>query len=450
MTSGNKTIDNRSLVSALGSDCLNPVVYSNLRVGEYTSKIWNGGDSTYAGKRPFTYRIFSYPIFGSVGSIVSYRTRRRKVYTQGVRPPRTENAYSMTLTKSRDQVYRTVNNNIVCTSGRKVTGCASTEGFSFLDGPNSLWTSNDDISLIGKLSDKISGDGFNMLVFLGEGKEALETTARAATRIYRSLRALRKGNVSKAVKELVGAGKPAKTKIHPNASGKAVSDDWISSRWLELQYGWKPLVQDIYSAMSHFAYMQNRPQILTYRTGKVVRRQTLVSASSSYKIVGAASHGKRIKAIVTKIDEIALLGLTDPASLLWEKLPWSFVVDWVIPIGNYLDAINLNRALSAKYVISSHFIASATGASPTANGISYIDAVFEHKVVVSSRTISTSLPIPLPRVKPWDKIASWGHAANAVALLSGLFKPSRSKTTTQLITEGGALKDEYERSKAGH
>jgi hypothetical protein len=41
---------------------------------------------------------------------------------------------------------------------------------------------------------------------------------------------------------------------------------------------------------------------------------------------------------------------------------------------------------------------------------------WERNIVVT-RTVSTSLDVPLPSWKPLSQVASWKHCANAVALL---------------------------------
>ena len=39
------------------------------------------------------------------------------------------------------------------------------------------------------------------------------------------------------------------------------------------------------------------------------------------------------------------LGLLNPVSLAWELVPWSFVVDWVLPIGSVLSALSAPAGL---------------------------------------------------------------------------------------------------------
>jgi len=38
------------------------------------------------------------------------------------------------------------------------------------------------------------------------------------------------------------------------------------------------------------------------------------------------------------IAKLSALGLLNPVAVAWERVPWSFVVDWVIPVGNSIRA----------------------------------------------------------------------------------------------------------------
>lgn len=39
------------------------------------------------------------------------------------------------------------------------------------------------------------------------------------------------------------------------------------------------------------------------------------------------------------------LGLTDPLTIGWELVPYSFVVDWAMPVGNFLLALSARQGL---------------------------------------------------------------------------------------------------------
>lgn len=413
MTTGNKVVNSQVLVNTnFTSDCYGQVFTGSGYIGSKWSKVWSGGNSPHQPKVPTSIDVFTYQVRDKKGK-TRIKTVRVKRYPLGTRPKKTENAYNCDLQKATDVQMSDKKGCPLGTPSRTTTAAITSEFIGYGQPTISqVWGPNDDISLIGKLSDKISGEQFNMAVFLGEGKEALETIAQSARRIALSLKSLRRGNVFRAARTLLENPR----KIAPNISRKHVTEKWLADNWLQLQYGWKPLVQDIFGAASHFAYMQNRPQVLTYRARKTIKPQKILSPSGSYDLSGTVSYGKTIKALVSKIDEIALLGLKDPASLAWELLPYSFVCDWVIPVGNYLEAINLQRSLAATYVTSWKYRYAQAGGTIRSGGFTFTGGFSRERVTVG-RTVSSSLNVPLPVVKPWVKIDSWIHATNSIALL---------------------------------
>lgn len=53
-------------------------------------------------------------------------------------------------------------------------------------------------------------------------------------------------------------------------------------------------------------------------------------------------------------------GLANPAAILWELMPYSFVIDWSLPIGNYLQAASSTRGLDFVWGSVSHRIQTHT------------------------------------------------------------------------------------------
>ncbi len=425
MTSGTKTVNLRYSAQAPWQRCLTSGV-SLVNVGSYYTKTWSGGNAPTNSPKPyqrFTYEYNIYvPRYNKKGKQVGMRTIRRrrrvKVYYQGLRTPKGNHNYTCNIYSAFDTVFRVDDPLSVCQNGRSVFDHVSTETYatSWKQNQDYYWPPSLDFALIGKLSNRINGETFNMGVFLGEGKEALGTIAEGATRIRKALSSVRKGNLAAAAKYLFLD--PKSHTSRPSVRNTARND--VAGQWLQLQYGWLPMVEDVFNAAGHFAYMQNRPQILRYRAKKERRTAAQVSESSSVeRIIGETYVAKRIIANVSKINEIANLGLTDPASVAWELMPYSFVIDWFIPIGNYLAALNLQRSLTAEYVTTLYMRGSFTGVSlggvgSHAVGTGYMD----HRLIKVVRTVSSSLAIPLPKVKPWVEISSFKRAANAVALLT--------------------------------
>lgn len=419
MTSGVKNVDRRVSVICAHTNCLGNATYTNTqKVGEYFHKDWSGGDTTPTIPIAEVFHIFRYRIFRKNGTSFLRKKKVRLHRRSNLRATQ-ENGYTCNIVHRIDNVATIFRPEDNCTSGYIPYDEQTTEGYTCANpGMSNLFGPNEDLRLYDKLNSKISGDGFNMAIFLGEGKQSLETIAEAARRIALAMKYLKRGNVFAAQGALLATDPKRGFK---SVDRRLITDEWLASNWLQLQYGWKPLVNDIYGAAEHFAHMQNRPQILTYRTGR--RIKGILTESAAYRVDTAYKAGKTIKAIVEKIDEYALLGLQDPASVAWELMPWSFVADWVIPVGSYLRAINLNRALTAKYVISSKYHVAAykaiypPGIAP--GGVNFVD-----EFVHTERVVVTHLPVRLPVVKPWEKISSFGHVVNSLALLTASFSGS--------------------------
>lgn len=281
------------------------------------------------------------------------------------------------------------------------------------------WDANDDIALIGKLREQIAGSDFNMGVFLGEGREALHTIADAATRIRLSLNALRRGNILGAANAL---GRDTHRRIKLRAD--------MQSNWLQLQYGWLPLLQDVKGGAEFLAKLLNYPMVQTY---KVKRKRPLSAGrwpSGSQTTREWSFFGETQGQLIARLSEVnvpQLSGLLDPASVAWELTPWSFVIDWFIPIGNYLADRSLANALSGTFVTTKTRRLNCQyggGCWPIKNGpvaTAYSGPWSGYTTQVNvNRVVSSSLSVPLPTFKRLDQVVSWKHAANAIALLGQL------------------------------
>lgn len=287
---------------------------------------------------------------------------------------------------------------------------------SYLGTGNTTWLANDDIALIGRLRTAIAGSDFNVGIVLGEGHQTLRLIADAATRIYRGLNAAKRLDYSGALYALTGSHGRMPRGVRRTAS----------NMWLELQYGWKPLVQDIHSGAEFLAQKLNFGYQQSYKV-RLKKKGGLTTTSPLYFFADAGEnvcYGQLI-ARVREVDVPALAGLTDPLSVAWELLPWSFVADWVIPVGAYLSARGLAQSLQASYVktITSRFTVTQCHAVQTSSlSPVTVQPIWRQSDITSVRTVSSSLSIPLPGVKPLSSVLSWQHCANAVALLQG-FKP---------------------------
>jgi hypothetical protein len=154
--------------------------------------------------------------------------------------------------------------------------------------------------------------------------------------IYNAYRGLRKGN-------LAGVKNALK---RPNDSvSKAVAN-----RWLEYQFGLKPLISDIYGSAEVLrnTLEVGKPQFVKvtdiqhYRGGD--KTPDGFNPEYSYSRYTIKEVHKRVVARYfiqdAGLKTLASVGITNPALLVWELIPYSFVVDWMFPVGNWLASLD--------------------------------------------------------------------------------------------------------------
>lgn len=416
MTSGNIITDNRRTVGLV-------VGFA----GSYFSKAWTGADEAPRQKRPpRTYRTIKRYKFEGNRRVLAYRYRIPNYTAPPKRARLGEHAYDVTYVSQRDMA-------VTVTSTGKSGGALAVAGNAYPSGSWETWATpipldaNDQIKLVNKLREKLQGSDFNMSVFLGEGHQTLRMIGDTAITLAKAIREL------KSLKPTAFISAARQLGVHaPKGSGtRRVTVDNISSRWLELQYGWKPLLDDVKNGAEQLAHHLNVPFSSTYRVS--VRKEQTVKVQSLSAIsggpvdwVGTSVKSSR-RSLVARISEPPtipqLLGLMDPELVAWELLPYSFVADWFAPIGPWLQARALASRLKGTFITSDKLDSMSTGLVFTKGVIPLGTTTTRYANTRFTRSISTSLAVPMPNVKPLEKALSLQHCLNGLALLANAFKP---------------------------
>jgi len=258
-------------------------------------------------------------------------------------------------------------------------------------------------------------------VAFAERKQTVGLVTETATRMGRSIRYLLRGQTRRAMDELGISSK----KRAPRGSN-------VPNKWLEMQYGWKPLLSDVYGATDSLAKRTRDDWRITAKATK----SNSISKSVEYDAKGAgwgfiSVEGR--KSVFARIDcapqseiliSLSSLGITNPLNVAWERVPFSFVVDWFLPIGNYLDSLDAMLGYECRGYSSSLLVRAEwtiVGRSGTVSGSYKIKNSYEggKKLVYLERIASSSVPIPTP--PSFKDPRSLGHMANALALLAGAF-----------------------------
>jgi len=272
----------------------------------------------------------------------------------------------------------------------------------------------------------VNSGEFHTGIFLAELPEAIESVVGLATSIFRSIAALIKGDVSGSLRHLTRAlsARGHKRVKPPNVKLQATD---ISSTWLAMQYAWGPLLQDLKNLMEKIEEMKKERGLVFRSRGK-----DLYIRPMRIRIEPGYEQRVRFQAIWTLREHPSMaqvLGLTDPASVAWEKVPLSFVVDWFIPIGNYLKVMSFPPKLVNQYCHSTLSTASTKQSHVDdpfpGSGFWLRDGSWDLRRFDFVRTAGTDpnsidfYGIPYPPHKTLEKAFSLAHCENAAALIHG-------------------------------
>lgn len=208
-----------------------------------------------------------------------------------------------------------------------------------LTGPTSDW--------VDQLRIKLKDQSINLGQAFAERKQVEKMFVDFSRRLIGAYRSLRKGRPQDVYSHLSGG------KLLPKGWKKGFKPDVIrtaSDNWLAWQYGVRPLVQDISGAITEYYKVRG--------VKPLIRRVVVNPPKKGFAKVSTSGSGQNWDTTSTRVvltghiecyaefdsgssawDQTAnRLGLTDPVVLLWEVMPYSFVIDWFLNVGEFLQA----------------------------------------------------------------------------------------------------------------
>jgi hypothetical protein len=253
-------------------------------------------------------------------------------------------------------------------------------------------------------------------------------------RITNAMRNLKRGNFSKAADALFQGKQP---KYRPG--GGLSKTKTLAQNWLELQYGWKPLLSDIDGTLKAIAKFNYAGYVV-----QQVRSSATSSVSTASPVLNVHQRNvgtRYIRTISTTkyglryvLDDrltalLAQTGFLNAPALAWELLPFSFVVDWFLPIGPYLEALQAWKGykfidgfrvqFTKQETFSSAYYNYQLSFQPGAEVYSGSGA-YSSTLILLDRTKLTTFPMPqFPQLKNPFSVT---HVLNGLALMRQLFK----------------------------
>lgn len=196
--------------------------------------------------------------------------------------------------------------------------------------------------------DKLNQNRIEVGVSLLEARKTFSHLGATAVRVLTLMRAMRRGRFGEAANILGLKLNRRSTRV-------------LASNWLEYKYAWLPLLSDVKAAYDIAQQGIDVPLMMS--VVRDVKGTIDVPIPRYVKVDYSSEHWQgsyeylpepctvgckvRLTAKVnsTELARLKQFGLANPASIAWELVPWSFVIDWFVPVGEFLNALTATYGL---------------------------------------------------------------------------------------------------------
>lgn len=195
-----------------------------------------------------------------------------------------------------------------------------------------------------KFREEVQNANANIALAIVERKEIFETILAVSWKVFVKLREHKR--LVQSLLRITDAEKRRKRikQIVAGLSVKGMSKtkDTFADLWLFYIYGIMPLVLDINTMLEHIKKI--KPRQVHGRARKSYSESRKLSdgywAAEEQKQGFVSCHVTGFVEVVDPIKKmLAEYGFTNPAMILWERIPYSFLVDWVIGIGGWINSL---------------------------------------------------------------------------------------------------------------
>lgn len=188
---------------------------------------------------------------------------------------------------------------------------------------------------------------------LVDWKSSLGMIAGSAGTLLRSANYVRRGNFVAALKEF-NVRDPARSRRLTKKYGDGRRLDRL---WLELNFGWAPLIDDMRQICATMSQEVPVEKIMSRASGAIDWTYTPYIRNGTYRasVVGVKKlqYMTHVMAVNPNLLLAKQLGLTNPVQVVWDAVPMSFVVDWFLPVNKYLSSLDLSLGITLGELVTS-------------------------------------------------------------------------------------------------
>lgn len=249
----------------------------------------------------------------------------------------------------------------------------------------------------------LSLDGTNLGQALGEMPKTASSFTDALTRLARAIAAFRRGNFSQCAR-LLG--------LHRIPE--------LAKNWLSWIWGFKPYLDAVQKGGEDLKRALEQPDLVKFEGTDVSKSvpAPLPDWTVGGNITRGASAQLNYKLSDQYLQALNRVGLINPLSLAWELIPLSFIVNWIISIGDFLKLLSHGVGLDYSHGHVTSFtkgIMVATGSGGLTNyQNNKRPCIWTLRRNVVSRDVLPVAPIPTIHMK-WS--LDFNKVANLIVLL---------------------------------
>lgn len=196
---------------------------------------------------------------------------------------------------------------------------------------------------------KATREGMDLAETLTGIPESVRMIAGRVKQVTLAWKHVRNRNITAAVRSL-GINP---TKVHHSLKNKS-----LAKAWLELQYGWLPLLSDIHSGMNLVNGLLSKEQnprqfSVRRRLGTELIGRLPVSPRpakwTGLQLTSAGHHSVEVR-YDYRVDDATVaflsgLSILNPLYVGWVAAPFSFVLDWLLPVADWLQSLTSHLGL---------------------------------------------------------------------------------------------------------
>lgn len=202
----------------------------------------------------------------------------------------------------------------------------------------------------------------------------------------------------------------------------------LANQVLETQFGWKPLFEDIYAALYTACSERSDAEWITSRASETIQCQSITGLDSTgwgfreflqWNGKRWSTYNARVSVQNQNAYLLNRLGLVNPATVIWDLIPWSFVVGMFVNVNQVIGSLSNEVGLSVtdynitrgqKFNLINNRDPRGSGLEAYGSGRSGCQ--------YSARTRSTQLSgFPRPTLELKIPDFSWGLALTASSLV---------------------------------